>query len=164
MVRILRRGGRRTAGTAGGKGHPLRYRGVVENVPDPERPGAVEAAAPDVGTEGAEGEAGADGAQDGAGPEDPDGAGPEGAVERDPLRFNNWMKRSATGAVMTGIAIGLREALEPRRPEVAFVIEASDPDSPDGPIDLRFDPDSPQNTVAVIRRSPPDSSGETPAD
>ena len=83
-------------------------------------------------------------------------------MERDPLRFNNWMKRSATGAVMTGIAIGLREALEPRRPEVAFVIEASDPDGPDGPIDLRFDPDSPQNTVAVIRRPPPDSTAETP--
>jgi hypothetical protein len=72
------------------------------------------------------------------------------------------MKRSTTGAVMTGIAIGLREALEPRRPEVAFVIEASDPNDPDGPIDLRFDPDSPQNTVAVIRRPPPDGNGETP--
>jgi hypothetical protein len=83
-------------------------------------------------------------------------------AERDPLRFNNWMKRSTTGAVMTGIAIGLREALEPRRPEVAFVIEASDPNDPDGPIDLRFDPDSPQNTVAVIRRPPPDGNGETP--
>ena len=104
------------------------------------------------------------GPEGGADPEG--GVGPEGAAEgeRDPLRFNNWMKRSATGAVMTGIAIGLREALEPRRPEVAFVIEASDPDSPDGPIDLRFDPDSPQNTVAVIRRSPPDGTGETRPD
>jgi hypothetical protein len=45
---------------------------------------------------------------------------------------------------------------------VAFVIEASDPNDPDGPIDLRFDPDSPQNTVAVIRRPPPDGNGETP--
>ena len=110
---------------------------------------------------------GVEGGADTEGGADPEGGvGPEGAAEgeRDPLRFNNWMKRSATGAVMTGIAIGLREALEPRRPEVAFVIEASDPDSPDGPIDLRFDPDSPQNTVAVIRRSPPDSTGDTGPD
>jgi hypothetical protein len=130
----------------------------MEYAPDRQPPGAIEEAAPDGSTEGADGD------QREVGPEV--GGGPEGAAEgeRDPLRFNNWMKRSATGAVMTGIAIGLREALEPRRPEVAFVIEASDPDSPDGPIDLRFDPDSPQNTVAVIRRSPPDSTGETPAD
>jgi hypothetical protein len=130
----------------------------VEYVPEPEAPRAVGPAAPEGAAAGdvAAGE-GAAGAEDGV---DPEGA----EAERDPLRFNNWMKRSATGAVMTGIAIGLREALEPRRPEVAFVIEASDPDSPDGPIDLRFDPDSPQNTVAVIRRSPPDSTGETPAD
>ena len=33
---------------------------------------------------------------------------------KDPLRFSNWMKRSATGAVMTGIAVGLKEALQPR--------------------------------------------------
>ncbi len=140
----------------------------MESVPDPEPPAAVESAASNGSggsTEGTADREGADGDQSGSGPGgDQGGMGPEGAAdaERDPLRFNNWMKRSATGAVMTGIAIGLREALEPRRPEVAFVIEASDPDSPDGPIDLRFDPDSPQNTVAVIRRSPADSTGETP--
>lgn len=73
---------------------------------------------------------------------------------KDPLRFSRWMKRSAAGAVMTGIAIGLREALEPRRPEVAIVVDADEPDVPDGPIELHFDPDSPQNTVAVIRVPP----------
>ncbi len=67
----------------------------------------------------------------------------------DPLRFNNWMKRSTTGAVMTGIALGLQHALEARREKPAFVMEA--PDDPDAPIDLRFDPDNPANTVAIIR-------------
>jgi hypothetical protein len=77
--------------------------------------------------------------------------GPEGA--KDPLRFSNWMKRSTTGAVMTGIAMGLQQALEPQNREVPFVIEAKgEPDDPDRPIDLRFDPDSPADTVAVIRR------------
>jgi hypothetical protein len=75
---------------------------------------------------------------------------------KDPLRFSRWMKRSTAGAVMTGIAVGLREALEPRRPEVAVVVDADEPDAPDGPIDLRFDPESPQNTVAVIRMPPSD--------
>ncbi len=82
-----------------------------------------------------------------------DGSGndevPEGS---DPLRFNHWMKRSATGAVLTGIAIGLQQALETPRQQPAFVIESSDVPDPDGPIDLRFDPDDPSATVAIIRR------------
>ncbi len=79
-----------------------------------------------------------------------EGEHPEG---KDPLRFNNWMKRSATGAVLTGITIGLQQALEVPRKQPAFVIEASDDlDDPDRPIDLRFDPDSPADTVAIIRR------------
>jgi hypothetical protein len=74
---------------------------------------------------------------------------------KDPLRFSNWMKRSATGAVMTGIAVGLKEALQPQKKEVPFVIEArGEPDDPDKPIDLHFDPDSPADTVAIIRRPP----------
>jgi hypothetical protein len=70
----------------------------------------------------------------------------------DPLRFNNWMKRSASGAVMTGIALGLQQALDARKDKPAFVMEApGEPDDPDAPIDLRFDPDNPANTVAIIR-------------
>jgi hypothetical protein len=62
--------------------------------------------------------------------------------------------------VLTGIAIGLQQALETPRQQPAFVIEASDVPDPDGPIDLRFDPDDPSATVAIIRRpvdgSPPE--------
>jgi hypothetical protein len=91
-----------------------------------------------------------------------DGSDQAGDDSRDPLRFNRWMKRSATGAVMTGIAVGLQQALELPKQQPAFVIEASgEPDDPDKPIDLRFDPDSPADTVAVIRRpavvDPPDA-------
>jgi hypothetical protein len=69
------------------------------------------------------------------------------------------MQHSAAGAVLTGITIGLREALEPTRREVAFVIEApSEPEDPDAPIALRFDPDDPTKTVAVVRQPP-----ETPS-
>ncbi len=86
--------------------------------------------------------------------------------ERDPLRFNHWMKRSATGAVLTGITLGLREALEPRRDEPAIMIEAAgEPEDPDQPIVLHFDPDSPADTVAVIRRPTPGPAdgGDPPA-
>ncbi len=89
------------------------------------------------------------------------GADHETAATKDPLRFNSWMKRSATGAVMTGIAVGLQQALELPRQEPAFVIEASgEPEDPNRPIDLRFDPDSPANTVAIIRRPAPEPSDE----
>jgi hypothetical protein len=91
------------------------------------------------------------------------GAEPDYADGKDPLRFNNWMKRSATGAVLTGITIGLQRALEDPRKQPPFVIVASDePGDPDGPIDLRFDPDSPADTVAVIRRPAAGEGGEAP--
>ena len=74
---------------------------------------------------------------------------PEGS---DPLRFNHWMKRSATGAVITGIAIGLQQALETPRQQPAFVIEASDvPDDPTGP--------STSGSTPTTRRPPWPSSG-----
>ncbi|HEY5096756.1 MAG TPA: hypothetical protein VII46_01865 [Acidimicrobiales bacterium] len=88
----------------------------------------------------------------------------DGGEARDPLRFNNWMKRSAAGAVMTGIAVGLQQALELPRQQPAFVIEASgEPEDPDRPIDLRFDPDSPADTVAIIRRPAPVDRPEGPS-
>jgi len=71
---------------------------------------------------------------------------------RDPLRFNNWRRRSTAGVLMTGIAVGLQKALELPRQQPAFVIEASDEPVPDGPIELKFDPDDPSATVAIIRR------------
>ncbi|MGD0880047.1 MAG: hypothetical protein ABSB09_00565 [Acidimicrobiales bacterium] len=101
---------------------------------------------PDVGAD-------ADGSTDA----DADGGTP------DPLRFSNWMKRSATGAVLSGIALGLQHALEEKRELPAFVMEApGEPEDPDAPITLHFDPDDPTNTVAVIRR-PATTDPEEPA-
>jgi hypothetical protein len=75
-------------------------------------------------------------------------------VERgpDPLRFNRWMKRSTTGAVLTGVTIGLQQALEKRDQRPAFVIEAPGEPEDDQPlVRLQFDPDNPSKTVAVVR-------------
>ena len=115
-------------------------------------------------------------AEDDAGPTDdgerggdgPGGDGPGGTevpVGEDPLRFHHWMKRSAAGAVLSGIALGLQQALEPKRELPAFVMEApGEPDDPDAPIHLHFDPDDPTKTVAVIRPTAPSSDGPTSAD
>ncbi len=84
---------------------------------------------------------------DGTDEQDEDDPGPH-----DPLRFNHWMKRSTAGAVLSGIALGLQQALEPKRELPAFVMEApGEPEDPDAPITLHFDPDDPTKTVAVIR-------------
>lgn len=90
--------------------------------------------------------------------DDEDGGGPH-----DPMRFNHWMKRSATGAVLSGIALGLQQALEQKREVPAFIMEApGEPEDPDAPITLRFDPDDPTKTVAVIRAVPRPTPTEHP--
>jgi hypothetical protein len=97
-------------------------------------------------------------------PDDTTDGPDDGSEVRDPLRFNNWMKRSATGAVMTGIAVGLQQALQLPRQEPAFVIEASgEPHDPNRAIDLHFDPDNPADTVAIIRRPVPVDPPEEPS-
>jgi hypothetical protein len=62
------------------------------------------------------------------------------------------MRSSASGGMLTGIALGLQHALEERREQPAFVMEApGEPEDPDAPISLHFDPDDPTKTTAVIR-------------
>jgi hypothetical protein len=122
-----------------------RYRGRVDTTPDPEpvddAPGSDGLWSEDELAELADTEATA--------------TDNELDEHQDPLRFNSWMKRSATGAVMTGIALGFQEALTVKKEKPAFVMEApSRPEDDDAPIRLHFDPDNPANTVAVIRHPP----------
>ena len=42
-----------------------------------------------------------------------------------PPRLESWRRRSVAGAILTGIGLGLKEALEPKRDEPAVMIEAS---------------------------------------
>ena len=73
-------------------------------------------------------------------------------VPHEPLRFQQWINRSASGAVLTGIALGLQQVYQPKRELPAFVVEATgEPEDPNAPITLHFDPDDPTKTVAVIR-------------
>jgi hypothetical protein len=98
---------------------------------------------------------GADGADDPGVEEvaasEEDGTDDGGPPAEAPTRFDK-VRRSTAGVMMTGIALGLQDALELPRKEPAFVIKAAgEPDGEPGPIDLQFDPDDPANTVAVIR-------------
>jgi len=87
-----------------------------------------------------------------------DGGGEDDESGPDPLRFNRWMRSSASGGILTGIALGLQHALEERREQPAFVMEApGEPEDPDAPISLHFDPDDPTKTIAVIRSTSDDA-------
>ena len=83
----------------------------------------------------------------------PDGGElPDDHTPHEPLPFQRWIKQSASGAVLTGIALGLQQVYQPKRELPAFVMEATgEPEDPNAPITLHFDRDDPSKTVAVIR-------------
>jgi hypothetical protein len=42
-----------------------------------------------------------------------------------PPRMESWRRRSAAGAILTGIGLGLRAALEPERDEPSIIVQTS---------------------------------------
>ncbi|CAN5808132.1 hypothetical protein BH10ACT1_BH10ACT1_39030 [soil metagenome] len=93
---------------------------------------------------------------DGA-PDDQDGWGQAVEPPADPLpsRVVKWSRRSALGAVMTGMALGLQEVLEPKRDTPIVVEVDADGEPHDLPIRLRLDPDDPSGSLCIVRRDPP---------
>lgn len=70
-----------------------------------------------------------------------------------PPRVEAWRRRSATGALLTGVALGLQEVFEPRRDPVAIVAEApGEPPGPPQPLEVHLDPDDPAASSVVVRR------------
>ncbi len=65
--------------------------------------------------------------------------------------------RTATGALLTGIALGLRDVFDPEKKTDTIAIEQEAPGEPHepGPVDLHFDPNDRGSTYVVIRRPPP---------
>jgi len=80
-----------------------------------------------------------------ASPEFPD------SPEEPATRFDSWRRRSATGAVLTAIVLGLREALEDKGEDEAIVQYVDDVTGPPTGLDLHLEWGSPQDTWVVVR-------------
>lgn len=79
-------------------------------------------------------------------------ANDEGVDAHDSLRFDRWRKRSTTGAVLTGVALGLQHALDRPKQEPAIVVEApGEPEDDEAPFVVHLDRDDPTRTVVVVR-------------
>jgi hypothetical protein len=77
---------------------------------------------------------------------------PPGGPPTMPTRLVTWRRTSLAGAVMAGMAFGLREVLEPeRRDQVVIEVDAG-AGQDEGPLVLRLDPDDPAGSWCVVRR------------
>jgi hypothetical protein len=78
---------------------------------------------------------------------------PDETAAPDPLEgVHAWRRRTAAGAILTGVALGLRQALEPPAEERQVVVDASgDPPGPPQPVELHFDPAGPAHSWVVLR-------------
>jgi hypothetical protein len=68
-----------------------------------------------------------------------------------PPRVEAWRKRSAAGAILTGFALGLQEALEKRKEDSAIVMETSGDPPKDLPVEAEFEYGRPRQSVVHIR-------------
>jgi hypothetical protein len=68
-----------------------------------------------------------------------------------PPKVEAWRKRSAAGAILTGFALGLQEALETKRQEPSIVIQTSGDPPKDLPVEADFEYGRPRQSVVSIR-------------
>jgi hypothetical protein len=68
-----------------------------------------------------------------------------------PPKMEAWRKRSAAGAILTGFALGLQEALETKRQDPAIVVQTSGDPPRDLPVEAEFEYGRPRQTVVSIR-------------
>lgn len=80
-----------------------------------------------------------------------DPEGDEALTSALPGKVERWRKRSATGAIMTGFAFGLREVFEPERKEPSITLETSGVPPTDLPVEAEFDGIVARRSVVKIR-------------
>lgn len=68
-----------------------------------------------------------------------------------PPRIDSWRKRSATGAILTGFALGLQHVFEPERKEPAIVQETSGEPPRDLPVEAELEGVVGRRSVVRIR-------------
>jgi hypothetical protein len=68
-----------------------------------------------------------------------------------PPKVEGWRKRSATGAVLTGFALGLQSVFEPKKEEPSIVLETSGDPPRDLPVEADMEYRRPRQTVVNIR-------------
>ncbi len=84
--------------------------------------------------------------------DEPDGSdGPHTAHTALPPKVEAWRRRSAAGAILTGFALGLQEALEKRKEEPSIVMETSGEPPRDLPVEADFEYGRPRQSVVQIR-------------
>ena len=72
-----------------------------------------------------------------------------------PSRLSRWGRSAALGMVLSGVALGLQEVLDPKD-QRQIVVEVDACGEPEHlPISLFLDPDSPAGSLCVIRRDAP---------
>jgi hypothetical protein len=88
-----------------------------------------------------------------------DQAGPA-SDDAAPTRFDGWRRRSAIGALATGVALGLRDIFQPSANEpVITAVAPGDPPDPERRLRVILDPDDPTKSVAIL----PSRSNDEPA-
>lgn len=68
-----------------------------------------------------------------------------------PPKLEAWRRRSAAGAILTGFALGLQEALEKRKEDPSIVMETSGEPPADLPVEADFEYGRPRQSVVQIR-------------
>ena len=68
-----------------------------------------------------------------------------------PAKMEAWRRRSATGAILTGFAFGLKEVFEPEREEPAIVQQVPGEPPGDLPVEAQLDQTRPDESVVTIR-------------
>lgn len=88
---------------------------------------------------------------------DPDGHDEDRSDQDDeshtalPPKIEAWRKRSATGAILTGLALGLQEALEKEREDPSITMQTSGAPPKDLPVEADFEFRRPRHSVVNIR-------------
>lgn len=76
---------------------------------------------------------------------------PDGSHTALPPKVEAWRRRSAAGAILTGFALGLQQALETKKEDPSIVVQTSGEPPEDLPVEADFEYARPRHSVVSIR-------------